>query len=344
LQLATQNQLVEVYPRGNGTWSAPNGYLDTSTNIIKKIELYVNNIFVNPEIHEIFVKRIGFSLIRIHRQQTFTLSDTVSEVLLQQLKWPIEALFIGAQVADYNSSDAALNRQNMDKWCKFAYITPTSYSATGFNLWRTETLTGTGVSIDMTGSVGTVTGVGTDFDGSVAGGAPEISAGEYIVINGAMYQVQSVTSPTVLELGADIQPLPPTDVALTADFHKALLEPATTTADVATRTISSMILRAHGIPLYNDYPAAFFNVYQPYHFGGYNIRSPEDIGAMMMTFALYPGTFQPSGHINVSRSREFYLTVSSIFTSSLKGTLVVLASAINFLLISDGSAVIRYST
>lgn len=343
--MATQSQLVEVYPRGNGTWADPNGHLDTATNIIKKIELYVNNIFVNPEIHEIFVKRIGFSLIRIHRQQTFTISDTVTEVLMQQLKWPIEALFIGAQVADYNSPDAALNRQNLNNWCKYSLITPTSYSATGFNLDRREVLTGTSVSLDVTVSVGRVTGVGTDFDGSVAGGAPEISAGDYIVINGMHYQVQSVTSATVLELGADVQPLPPANVVATTDFYKALLEPQTATVDIATRTIDSMLLKAHGIPLYNDFPAMFFNAWTPYHFGGYNIRTPEDVGAMMMTFALYPGAFQPSGHINVSRSREFYLTVTSaVFSSSLKGTLTVLASAINFLLISDGSAVIRYST
>ena len=48
-------------------------------------------------------------------------------------------------------------------------------------------------------------------------------------------------------------------------------------------------------------------------------------------------TYQPSGHINVSRAREFYLQFASSYCAS--GTpcdLLVLAKAINFLLISDG--------
>ena len=65
----------------------------------------------------------------------------------------------------------------------------------------------------------------------------------------------------------------------------------------------------------------------------------------MINFNLYPGTYQPSGHINVSRAREFYIAyTSSVISTSLVGTLVVVAAAINFLLISDGSAVLRYST
>jgi hypothetical protein len=41
IQLATQGELVDVYPRGAGTWISPNGSLSTSTNLIRKIELYI---------------------------------------------------------------------------------------------------------------------------------------------------------------------------------------------------------------------------------------------------------------------------------------------------------------
>lgn len=77
------------------------------------------------------------------------------------------------------------------------------------------------------------------------------------------------------------------------------------------------------------------------------MQTPEDLGALMINFCLYPGTYQPSGHINVSRAREFYLEYTSdpaVINSTSDGVLVVLASALNFLLISDGSAVLRYST
>ena len=78
----------------------------------------------------------------------------------------------------------------------------------------------------------------------------------------------------------------------------------------------------------------------------------EDKGAMIVTFCLYPGTYQPSGHINISRAREFYLHISfhntaangPIIAPGNPAAVVVVASAINFLLISDGSAVLRYST
>lgn len=44
-----------------------NGQLNTPT--IKNMSLYVNNIFTHPEIHDLYIKRIGFSLVRVHRRQ-----------------------------------------------------------------------------------------------------------------------------------------------------------------------------------------------------------------------------------------------------------------------------------
>ncbi len=114
---------------------------------------------------------------------------------------------------------------------------------------------------------------------------------------------------------------------------------------VATETIDTLQLQAHGINIFSTFKSAFYRDYMPYTFGGSNINTPEDQGALMLNFCLYPGTYQPSGHINVSRAREFYLQfVSSYCTSSTPCDLLTLAYAINFLLISDGSAVLRYST
>jgi len=65
----------------------------------------------------------------------------------------------------------------------------------------------------------------------------------------------------------------------------------------------------------------------------------------MINFSLKPGDLQPSGHINISRAREFYFNIeSSVLNASNPGTLYAEATAINFLLVSDGSAVLRYST
>jgi hypothetical protein len=35
---------------------------------IKDMSLYVNNIFTHPAIHDIYIKRIGFFLVRVHRR------------------------------------------------------------------------------------------------------------------------------------------------------------------------------------------------------------------------------------------------------------------------------------
>jgi len=123
---------------------------------------------------------------------------------------------------------------------------------------------------------------------------------------------------------------------------------ASATVLSCTKTIDSLTISAHGIFLYNDLPANFFNAYTTYTYGGPNIRTPDDCGVLLVPFCLYPGTYQPSSHVNVSRAREFYIKyVSSVIGSGdpvVAGELVVIASAINFLLISDGSAVLRYST
>ena len=61
VDVADGNQYVKFYqvPKlTNGTISYP---------AIEKAELYVNNLFTHPTIHDIYVLNIGFSLIRIHK-------------------------------------------------------------------------------------------------------------------------------------------------------------------------------------------------------------------------------------------------------------------------------------
>jgi hypothetical protein len=44
-----------------------NGTLNYPT--IKSMVLYANNLFTHPAIHDLYIKRIGFSLVRVHRNQ-----------------------------------------------------------------------------------------------------------------------------------------------------------------------------------------------------------------------------------------------------------------------------------
>lgn len=36
---------------------------------VQSMSLYVNNIFTHPAVHDLYIKRIGFYLVRIHRRQ-----------------------------------------------------------------------------------------------------------------------------------------------------------------------------------------------------------------------------------------------------------------------------------
>lgn len=62
---------------------------------IEACELYVNNLYVNPEIHDVFASRIGFQLARVHQRQKNQLTTSSGKVLLNQLKYPAEFMIVG---------------------------------------------------------------------------------------------------------------------------------------------------------------------------------------------------------------------------------------------------------
>jgi len=266
-----------------------------STQQIKLVELYINNIFMNPEIHDIYIKRIGFSLIRVYRQQSNSQNQDTNEILLSQLKWPIETMYAGlrpkfnARAAVY--SGLGLQSGNKNEWRD----------------WHRYTRLVDRVCHTTSTSSGAL---GNFLAGDAYGALNKQS-------------VQSVSE------------------RLTYAESK--------------KTFTTLSLNAHGIDIYQDIDTAFFSDYMPYQYGGYNIVTPEDEGAVMINFCLYPGTYQPSGHVNLSRAREFRLKFTSKFVgaadlddpakpAAAEAELIVVAIAINFLLISDGSAVLRYST
>lgn len=250
-----------------------------STQSISVMELYTNNIFVNPEIHDIFIKRIGFSLIRVHRYQSNRVTNNADNILLSQLKWPTEYLQVGIRPA-YNIDSSNPNQYR--DWHRLTLLT------------------------------------------------------DNIVNESCTSQVEFTTDDSV-QWSDVTDPSHKTNTSIYSD--KRWVYPT------STPTIDTLQLQAHSIPIYQQYKAAFYRDYIPYTFGGANLLTPDDPGAHMLNFCLYPGTYQPSGHINVSRAREFYLGyTSSYLSANTPGDLLTVASAINFMLISDGSAVLRYST
>jgi hypothetical protein len=269
VNLATKEQLLRVIQNTNSNVALTVPPTITTPNI-STCDLYINNIFVQPDIHDIFIKRIGFSLVRVHRRQVTNVNKSSDQILLQQLKWPIETIYCG--------------------------VRPTTNLAINTNL------------------LSPVTNVGTVDNTSVVDPAME---------NWHRFgKIEHITAFTKSILGAETHLY---------------------TYKKETSHITNISIEAHGISLYNNLPSQFFNSYIPYAYGGWNIVTPRDVGLYMISFCLYPGSYQPSGHINVSRAREFYFKYTSTLIGTgvtpITGDLIVNASAINFLLISDGSAI-----
>jgi hypothetical protein len=78
------------------------------TKLGMEVSLYVNGLYVNPEIHDVFASRIGFSLIRVHRRQLNQIQNHSDAFLLDQLKFPAEFLMVGIR-------DRA-NLKDFDNW------------------------------------------------------------------------------------------------------------------------------------------------------------------------------------------------------------------------------------
>ena len=375
-KLATGDKLVNLVPRGAGGWSdATIGGSLNYDNMLKSIELYINNIFVNPEVHNIFIKRIGFTLIRVHRRQSLSADQSSAEILLQQLKWPIETLYVGMKMKDYDSSDVALRRQHLDKWHSFSKITPTTRTAQGWKAGRTS-IKNTAYSVptsvlNLSASAASQLRLTPTANWTIATNSYEgVAAGDILTIS----LNPAITSPDVIAdltltvssvvpssdvstkgylqfqelVGAVTGVLGTSDITITgavASVASVVATDLSSTVAVPSPTVNTITIKAHGIAIYNGFVSKFYNAYLPYQYGGPNVAVPKDIGALFIPFNVYPGTYQPSGHINVSRAREFYIeyTSSEISTAQV-GTLLISASAINFLLISDGSAILRYST
>jgi hypothetical protein len=222
---------------------------------IEAFELYVNNIFVNTEIHDIFIERIGFSLIRVYRHQVANCTSAgANSVKLEQLKWPIEYMFVGVRPT-YNIS--AANPNQWRDWHRMTYNIDAQYDL--------------------------------------------------------KYDIEQVDAAS-----------PFTDYhETTSDF---VVPPSYT---IPVPTVDSVTITSHSITIFDNYGSTFFNSYLPLQYGGPAINTPEDIGALMVNFAIYPRSYQPSGHFNLSRARETFINFVSRFISPTNSAdLIVVAIAI----------------
>ena len=226
---------------------------------ITTMELYINNIFVTAEIHNIFIKRVGFSLIRLHKEESKQITTPVGRILLDQFKFPVETVYCGV-IPDVNNN-------TMDDWNNY-----------------------------------------------------------HLTNNVKIPYPVAIPNPGI--------PPPAYILGFTQAEYKQQIP-----------VIDQLSVESVGVELWRVTPEKFFNSYIPYTYGGFNIASPEDKGMYMIPFNLYPGSYQPSGYISLSKTREFYVNYSSSIISPIfTGTFHFIAIAINFLILAHGTAILRYNT
>lgn len=81
------------------------------TRLRMHVSLYVNNLYINPEIYDIFASRVEFRLIRVHRRQRSRLQAAAGRVLQDQLKYPSEFIMLGVRDVQ--------NANDFDNWLLF---------------------------------------------------------------------------------------------------------------------------------------------------------------------------------------------------------------------------------
>ena len=103
-----------------------------NTPNIEEIELYTNHIYINPEIQDIFVTRLGFILVRIHKRISTILNKNKDKILLPELKFPMESLYLY-----FRPSINETGLDNLQTWYKNAILdlnyiqTPVIYDNAG---------------------------------------------------------------------------------------------------------------------------------------------------------------------------------------------------------------------
>ncbi len=348
VKLANMNEVCELVPRGTKTWADPGVQLGSQSVQLKRVELYINNLFVSPEVHDVYLNRLGFSLVRVHRRQVSHVSSGSGEFQLNQLKWPLEWLAISTKLTkNVNPSTNEERRKALSTWHRHDAATTRQYSTALSGAHRARRVVNTDGTPTLVQSI--TAGV-VAFDGTVAAG--QIVPGDTVEVRGVRFVVASVAAgvPTLQDTSvtvaySNVAPLVRPHMLVVSSVN----ESAPVSSDVlevfdSSSLLSSIALKAHNINLYHGFGSSFYNSYLPSRYGKC-LNAPADKGLLFVPFCQTPGEFQPSGHINISRAREFYLEYASeTISNSNPAVISIMASAFNFLLISDGSATLRYST
>lgn len=331
INLANATELVGFSDYGGG-----GEYIEPKINVF---ELYMNNIFMNPEIVNIFTKKFGFLLVRVHVRHIQRLFNSEGSVHLNGLKWPVETIYATFRPKDNSSLSQYWNNGSVLTLKEIK--TPVIAQNTELNVYGDVT--------NATNNTATI----TRTSGMILSAIDDYYVGyTFGITGGTGYNSHDITLNNYTVTAYD-----GTNNIITIN-GEWLIEPNTsTTYELFTPqlainvsryykespVIDTIEIKAHNIVIYRKTNESFYNSYLPLRFGHGN--TPYDRGWYMINFGFQPEAHQPQGHINLTKAREFYLNYTSSFISDENETTMGLyAKAINFVLVKNGTTVLRYST
>jgi hypothetical protein len=305
--------------------------------VIEFCDLYVNQLFTVPEIFSLYSKKFVFSLIRVHRQHKEAIKVDRNhnyEILLNNLKWPIENLYFSFRPRE--------NLKLSQHWYKNVKLTETRYKVPVIAKDPASVIIGNLSAVTQNTAVlvapylSSINNIYVNYDIIIISGTGynnDILQNRYIITN---YDGETNTI-TIDGRWNGILP----DSTTEFELSNAQLAINYVTYYKEEPIVDTISLSANGIELYKNYSESFYNTYIPSKYA--NINTP-DMGSYMMTFCITPNMHAPSGSINASLCREFYLRFMSLtINDNYPVDLIVLAKTINFLLIDSGNLSLRYN-
>jgi hypothetical protein len=342
ITLCALNEIISYKDNGGGgAYIAP---------IIELCDLYVNQLTTSQNIFDLFYKKFVFSMIRIHRchkqpiktnpQAVLSTTSTKYRILLNNLKFPTEMV--------YFTFRPRLNLGLSQYWYKNCNLSPQSYRvpviAVDPNTISTlSVISSTANSVTITVNpppniqlvqinnayIGydLVIISGTGFLSDLQQNKYTVTGYNYITssftINGSWNFTYPDTS-TVIQIRS---------FRLGINFVNYYNE---------SPVVQKAGFEASGNNLFDSHHTKFYNSYVVSKFE--NMNAPIDIGYYAMPFCA-KNQHNPSGSIDFSELRELYLYFESNSISSVNPTdLIVLTKCINFILIDQGSLMLKYIT
>jgi hypothetical protein len=330
ITLASVQDLVGVENLGGGG----NYYVPTIT----ACDLYVNNLFMQPDVFQLFLKNFNFTLIRVNTYQLNTLnSATTTNVKLYNIKFPVEDLFIGFRP----QSNLALS-QYWNKYCTLTYgQIPAPVLVKNPNIvWTGTTASASANQIQIIGSdLSTTDNYYNNYYFVLTGGTGYNR--NNITQNIYMVSAWDATNKILTVLTNWSNDIPDT----TTTWELYTLQPGKGYVQYYEESdvVDTIELRSFDIPIRGPWVSDFYSKYIPYHYGP-KLNSINGPGWYLLPFNLYPLSLNPSGYIDFTQSRQNYLYwTSTQINESNPVDLIIYSRSINFLILVGPTASLRYT-